>query len=186
MVHVGIKLIVTALTTVSAINTCVNWMPGFYIAVAIDSNGDVGALGMNTDAELFSNLQDCKVFDFVANGGSIHMTCGCKFLPLTNGLSTGYDQGSDYWCNAGKTALGAHPPNPNCTPAPPTTTSAPTTTTTSAPTTTVPTTTPVPPTTTLASTTTPTTVTPPPTTSEAPTTTEVPTTTSAVHVACQY
>ncbi|KAF0701153.1 Aste57867_8341 [Aphanomyces stellatus] len=135
MLFGAISLTFLALVTnVLGDNTCVlfSTVVSFYVIVQIDSNGDVCALGTGLGSpQIFSTLSLCQSESTA--GKVISVSCGCDLLSITSGGMSGYDQGPMFWCNSGKTALGANPPNPNCTPPPP-----PTTTTVVPPTTTRP------------------------------------------------
>ncbi|KAF0701154.1 Aste57867_8342 [Aphanomyces stellatus] len=118
-----------AATVWGNINTCVSFsasLSGAYVLVQLDSNGDVATLS-NTPGgiQMFSPRSSCESASTADK--VIAVSCGCGYLSLSGGSMTGYDQGPSFWCNTGKTALGADPPNPNCTPPPPTTTVPPTT-----------------------------------------------------------
>ncbi|KAH9071937.1 hypothetical protein Ae201684P_021075 [Aphanomyces euteiches] len=93
-----------------------------YFPVTIDSNGDVAAL---SKTGFGVSLDNCKKTD--VSKTPIYISCGCDYKDKSLGITTGYDLGPSHWCNTGKTALNAQPPNPDCirTPAPtPSTTAA--------------------------------------------------------------
>ncbi|CAK5214430.1 unnamed protein product [Aphanomyces euteiches] len=80
-----------------------------YFPVTIDSNGDVAAL---SKTGFGVSLDNCKKTD--VSKTPIYISCGCDYKDKSLGITTGYDLGPSHWCNTGKTALNAQPPNPDC------------------------------------------------------------------------
>ncbi|KAH9071954.1 hypothetical protein Ae201684P_021091 [Aphanomyces euteiches] len=78
----------------------------WYLPLLIDANGDVAALSVAP-----TRLSECEPKQWSSD--PIYVSCGCGFLQMFG--YTGYDRGSDHWCNTAATYLNARPTNPNCT-----------------------------------------------------------------------
>ncbi|KAH9072045.1 hypothetical protein Ae201684P_021182 [Aphanomyces euteiches] len=89
----------------------------WYLPLLIDANGDVAALSVAP-----TRLSECEPKQWSSD--PIYVSCGCGFLQMFG--YTGYDRGSDHWCNTAATYLNARPTNPNCTAIPTPRTPAPT------------------------------------------------------------
>ncbi|KAF0714438.1 hypothetical protein As57867_003854, partial [Aphanomyces stellatus] len=105
--------------------SCVN---GFSFPMKIASDGNIECWS-NNGRECYVSA-NCAAVASSNTKPPTTLVCGCKLLALLG--YTGYND-PNHWCNAGKTALGASPPNEVCTSVPTTTIATP-----------IPSTTPIP------------------------------------------